>query len=60
VVQQIAYATWPATYGKILSPEQLSYMLQLFYSTESLAQQMSAQGHNFIVAYEKPCSYCVC
>lgn len=35
-IQKIAYLTWPATYGKILSKEQLDYMLDMIYSEEAL------------------------
>ena len=39
-IQNIAHTTWPITYGKILSKEQLDYMLGLFYSHEALAKQI--------------------
>lgn len=45
-IQQIAYNTWPSTYGGIISEEQIKYMLDLMYSTESLIQQMT-KGHQF-------------
>lgn len=45
-IQQIAYNTWPSTYGGIISEEQIKYMLDLMYSTESLVQQMT-KGHQF-------------
>jgi ribosomal protein S18 acetylase RimI-like enzyme len=48
-IQQIAYETWPTTYGEILSPEQLKYMLGLMYSQETLAKQMQ-DGHCFFMA----------
>lgn len=46
VIQQIAYNTWPSTYGGIISEAQIKFMLDLMYSTESLVQQM-AKGHQF-------------
>lgn len=48
-IQQIAYNTWPSTYGDIISEEQIRYMLDLMYSTESLVQQMS-KGHQFFLS----------
>jgi N-acetylglutamate synthase-like GNAT family acetyltransferase len=48
-IRQIALATWPATYGNILSQEQLNYMLETMYSTDVLTQQMES-GHRFIMA----------
>ncbi len=43
---QIAYATWPAAYSEILSPEQLSYMLEQFYNKAYLSERME-QGNLF-------------
>lgn len=51
VIQEIAYQTWPSTYGGIISEEQIRYMLDLMYSTESLVQQMS-KGHQFFLMEE--------
>jgi len=45
-IQQVAYQTWPSTYGGIISEEQIKFMLDLMYSTESLVQQM-VKGHQF-------------
>lgn len=50
-IQEIAYQTWPATYGKILSKEQLNYMLSQFYSEESLKNNVQ-NGHHFLLAKE--------
>ena len=49
-IQQIAVDTWPATFGAILSHEQIQYMLEWMYSTESLRQQMEKEGHLFLLA----------
>lgn len=51
-IQDIAYKTWPATYGTILSEEQLSYMLTNFYSEETLKDNLVNKGHHFILALE--------
>ncbi|NRT15923.1 ribosomal protein S18 acetylase RimI-like enzyme [Flavobacterium sp. 28A] len=51
-IQDIAYKTWPATYGAILSEEQLSYMLTNFYSEETLKDNLVNKGHHFILALE--------
>ncbi|MGM8363482.1 GNAT family N-acetyltransferase [Flavobacterium sp. ARAG 55.4] len=50
-ITEIAYKTWPLTYGEILSKEQLDYMLQAFYSDEALRKNI-ANGHEFILAKE--------
>ncbi len=51
VIQQIAYHTWPTAYGSILSEGQISYMLQLIYSTTSLGNQIETQ--HFFIAFNQ-------
>ncbi|HCY89579.1 MAG TPA: GNAT family N-acetyltransferase [Chitinophagaceae bacterium] len=51
IIRQLAYDTWPSAYGNILSDEQISYMLKLFYSEPSLLHQMQAQLHRFLILY---------
>ncbi len=48
-IRQIAYETWPVTYGKIQSKEQLDYMLELIYNLKALKEQYE-NGHLFYVA----------
>jgi|LauGreDrversion2_2_1035103.scaffolds.fasta_scaffold15855_1 GNAT superfamily N-acetyltransferase len=36
IIREIAFQTWPITYGAILSKEQLHFMLNKFYSLEYL------------------------
>lgn len=50
IIQTIAHATWPVTYGQLLSAGQLEYMLDLIYSEESIKQQMERQ-HQFSIGY---------
>jgi ribosomal protein S18 acetylase RimI-like enzyme len=50
-ISEIAYKTWPSTYGNILSKVQLDYMLDLFYSADSLNKNIE-NGHYFILAKE--------
>jgi GNAT superfamily N-acetyltransferase len=58
-IQQIAYKTWPAAYGEILSPQQLTYMLELIYSTTSLTNQLN-EGHQYFIAEvnDQPVGFC--
>jgi GNAT superfamily N-acetyltransferase len=49
IIQEIAYTTWPSTYGHILSKEQLNYMLDMMYSSSSLENQMN-QNITFFLA----------
>ncbi|WPR75641.1 GNAT family N-acetyltransferase [Algoriphagus sp. NG3] len=50
-VQSIAKKTWPDTFGEILSPKQIEYMLSWMYSLETLEQQAS-DGYLFFLAEE--------
>lgn len=50
VIQKIATVTWPSTFENILSATQISYMLNLMYSENSLKEQMTKQNHIFLLA----------
>ena len=52
IIRDIAYRTWPDTYGNIVPAAQLKYMLELFYSDEALTAQMEEKGHQFILVKE--------
>jgi ribosomal protein S18 acetylase RimI-like enzyme len=52
-IQDVANKTWPATYGEILSKEQLDYMMDLIYSEESLIKQIQKQEQLFYIAYDE-------
>ena len=52
IIQQIAHATWPATFGSILSPTQIAYMLEMMYSTSALVNQTTVKKHVFLLAKE--------
>ena len=49
IVQELAYAIWPAAYGEILTKEQLKYMLDKFYSIEALTEQLEIRKHIFLL-----------
>lgn len=49
VIRSIAESTWPDAYGHIISQEQITYMLDMMYSYDSLQKQMD-QGHQFYIA----------
>ncbi|MHA4844299.1 N-acetyltransferase family protein [Flavitalea antarctica] len=46
----LAQQIWPAAYGSILKQEQISYMLNLFYSPDALIDQIKRQKHSFVLA----------
>ncbi len=51
LIQDIAYRTWPDTFGEILSQTQIEYMLDMMYSDSALIKQMEPYRHVFLVAF---------
>lgn len=47
VIRDLAHTIWWAHYPDIISPEQITYMLDLMYSTETLRRQMTEEGVQF-------------
>ncbi len=58
LIREMALRAFPETYAKILTPEQIEYMLDMMYSEESLNKQFE-NGHAYFVGYidEKPFGY---
>jgi len=50
IIQEIAYKTWPETFGSILSKEQIKFMLEMMYSKDALIEQIEVKNHKFILA----------
>ena len=53
VIRTLAAQTFPATYQHILTPEQIDYMMDWMYSSESLRNQMEKEHHIYYIAYEE-------
>jgi len=51
-IQEIAGKTWPSSYESLLGKEQVDYMLNKFYSTTSLEEQMKNQHYFFLALKE--------
>jgi diamine N-acetyltransferase len=49
-IEKLAREIWPATYGDILTPAQLNYMLDYFYAPAALENQMTSLNHHFIIS----------
>ncbi|EIM76014.1 N-acetyltransferase GCN5 [Nitritalea halalkaliphila LW7] len=49
-ITDLAHRIWPHTFGEILSPQQLTYMLDWMYAPAHLAAQ-AAEGHRFYLVY---------
>ena len=52
IIRELARKTWEVAYASIISPAQMKYMLDLFYSEAALQKQIQ-QGHQFIIAKRK-------
>lgn len=37
-IQEIAYKTWATAYKNVISPEQITYMLEMMYNTQTLSK----------------------
>ncbi|MCR9063395.1 MAG: GNAT family N-acetyltransferase [Cytophagales bacterium] len=53
VVRELAHATWPDTFGEILSAEQISYMLEMMYGKDAITKQISILNHVFFLVKNK-------
>ena len=51
LIRGLTMQVWPQTYTPIIGKEQVAYMLDRFYTPESLAAQMEEQRHTFIIGY---------
>lgn len=51
-IQVLSNVIWPATFSNILSQEQISYMMNMMYSTSSLEKQMNELNHHYLLAEE--------
>lgn len=51
IIKSLSDRIWPPTFSSILSQEQITYMMDLMYSEESLAKQMD-NGHCYLLAEE--------
>jgi len=49
VIQDIAERTWWPTYSKILSKEEIRYMLDILYNTETISETMSNGSQHYIL-----------
>jgi len=48
-IRAIAARIWPVAYKDVSTPGQISYMLDMMYSTEALQKQMLEQGCEFLL-----------
>lgn len=53
VIQKIAAVAFPDTYKDLISREQIDFMMNWMYSTESLVRQMTVDGHTYLIVSEE-------
>ena len=51
-IRELALQIWPDTYLPIIGPEQLAYMLNLFYTEEVLMAQMQGADQRYFLLCE--------
>lgn len=52
LIAALAHEIWHKHYPDIITPDQITYMLEKMYSGQSLSEQMN-DGHQFYLVYEK-------
>ena len=52
VIQALSGETWPHTFSELLSQEQITYMMDMMYSTPALEKQMDELGHHYLLIKE--------
>jgi len=52
LIRDLTMQVWPHTYTPIVGPEQVAYMIGLFYSPAALKKQMEELHHRFIICYD--------
>ncbi len=52
LIRELTMKVWPHTYTPILGPEQVEYMIDLFYNPSALRQQINEAGQKFIIGFD--------
>ena len=52
LIRNLSLKVWPQTYSRIISSQQISYMLDLMYSEKALQKQFE-DHHRFIIIYNE-------
>lgn len=50
LIRAVAHAAWPIAYAKIISADQIAFMLERMYGEAALRSQMLEKGHRFLIA----------
>lgn len=49
-IRNIAFDTWPVTYGTLMPMEQVHYLLEKLFSKHTIQSQMNEAGHVYLLA----------
>lgn len=49
-IRNIAFETWPVTYGTLMPMEQVHYLLEKLFSRHTIQSQMNENGHVYLLA----------
>lgn len=49
IIQTLASEIWPHTFKDILPKDQISYMMEMMYSTQSLTAQLEDLNHHYLL-----------
>lgn len=52
IIQDLANTVWPHTFAHLMSQDQLNYMMEMMYSTESIEKQMSDLNHCYLLVQD--------
>jgi ribosomal protein S18 acetylase RimI-like enzyme len=52
-IREVVHEVWPIAYREMITPEQISYMLEWMYSDKSLHKQVQEDGCVFLVCEEE-------
>lgn len=53
LLNKLGTQIFPDTYKDIISPSQMSYMLEWMYSPENIKKQIEEEGHVYFIAYNE-------
>lgn len=51
LISQLGHEIWRQVYPPIIGEEQVEYMLERMYNTETLNHQITQEGHSFFIAF---------
>lgn len=53
IIQDLANIVWPHTFAHLMTQDQLKYMMDMMYSTESIEKQMADLNHCYLLVKDE-------